>query len=147
MLMIWCLPMGRATRLESFKAPTRSATSIASSTRLTQRSLSCRSSVSSVWRRSSSGRRGTTKRLPMVLGRLTRKRPRGLPLRFDIELCASSSSFRSGDTVILPPNEVHQLINTGSAPLRLLAAFNMSPVRVELPDGIPIDLPCQSAGV
>jgi hypothetical protein len=49
--------------------------------------------------------------------------------------------------VTLPPNEVRQLINTGSAPLRLLAAFNMSPVRVELPDGTPIDLPWQSAGV
>jgi len=51
--------------------------------------------------------------------------------------------FRSGDTISLPPNEVHQLINTGSGPLRLIAAFNMSPVRVELPDGTPIQLPWQ----
>ncbi len=60
-------------------------------------------------------------------------------------LGGAESRFRSGDTVILPPNEVHQLINTGDAPLRLLAAFNMSPVRVELPDGTPIDLPWQGA--
>ena len=45
---------------------------------------------------------------------------------------------------MLPPNEVHQLINTGDGPLRMLAAFNMSPVRVELPDGTPLDLPWQT---
>ena len=54
------------------------------------------------------------------------------------------SRFCSGDTIVLPPNEVHQVINTGDAPLRLLAAFNMSPVRVELPDGTPLDLPWQA---
>jgi quercetin dioxygenase-like cupin family protein len=59
-------------------------------------------------------------------------------------LRGTESRFRGGDSVILPPNEVHQLINTGSGPLRLLAAFNMSPVKVELPDGTPIELPWQS---
>jgi len=59
-------------------------------------------------------------------------------------LRGAESRFRSGDTIVLPPNEVHQLINTGDGPLRLLAAFNMSPVRVELPDGTPLDLPWQT---
>lgn len=49
--------------------------------------------------------------------------------------------FRAGDTVLLPRNEVHQLLNTGSGPLRLIAAFAMAPVLVELPDGTPIALP------
>lgn len=58
----------------------------------------------------------------------------------------SERHFASGDTIVLPPNEVHQLINSGSRPLRLIAAFNMSPVRVELPDGTPLALPWQATG-
>ena len=50
-------------------------------------------------------------------------------------------TFGRGDTVILPVNELHQIVNTGSRPLRLLAAFGMAPVRVELPDGTPLALP------
>lgn len=57
----------------------------------------------------------------------------------------SESRFRMGDTVLLPRNEVHQLINSGSGPLRLIAAFAMAPVQVELPDGTPIELPWHQA--
>src|SRR5262245_26196321 len=35
-------------------------------------------------------------------------------------MAGTESRFRSGDTVILPRNVVHQLINTGNGPLRLL---------------------------
>ena len=49
--------------------------------------------------------------------------------------------FRAGDTLILPALEVHQIVNTGGAPLRVLAAFGMAPVRVALPDGTPVVLP------
>ncbi len=55
----------------------------------------------------------------------------------------TESRFRSGDTVLLPRNDVHQLINTGSGPLRLIAPFSMAPVQVELPDGTPSALPWQ----
>jgi len=54
--------------------------------------------------------------------------------------------FRAGDTVIIPRNELHQIFNTGEAPLRLLAAFGMAPVRAVFPDGSPIELPWQRAG-
>jgi len=51
--------------------------------------------------------------------------------------------FRAGDTIIVPPNAPHQLINTGSGPLRTLGIFSVGRVRVEFPDGTPIDLPWQ----
>ena len=52
-------------------------------------------------------------------------------------------SFRAGDTLIVPRNEVHQIINSGSATLQLLAALSQAPVAPELPDGTPIALPWQ----
>ena len=56
------------------------------------------------------------------------------------------TTFGRGDTVILPVNEVHQIVNNGSHPLRLVAAFGMAPVRVELPDGTPLALPWHAPG-
>ena len=50
-------------------------------------------------------------------------------------------AFAAGDTVVIPRNADHQILNTGDGPLTLIASFAMSPVRVELPDGTPLDLP------
>lgn len=58
-----------------------------------------------------------------------------------VTMAGESRTVRQGDTLILPANVLHQIINTGSAPLRTLAALAMSPVRVELPDGTPLALP------
>jgi mannose-6-phosphate isomerase-like protein (cupin superfamily) len=52
-------------------------------------------------------------------------------------------SFRAGDTLIVPRNEVHQIINTGSVPMQLLAALSAAPVAPQFPDGTPIELPWQ----
>lgn len=54
-----------------------------------------------------------------------------------LTLQGTQRRFQSGDTLILPPNEVHQIVNTGQRPLRLLGIFNMAPVRAELSDGTP----------
>ena len=62
-----------------------------------------------------------------------------------IAMDGSETAFRAGDTVVIPPNKPHQIFNTGTAPLRVVAAFSMAPVRVEFPDGTPIDLPWQQA--
>lgn len=51
--------------------------------------------------------------------------------------------FKAGDTLILPRNELHQILNTGAGVLQLLAAFSAAPVQVELPDGMPLALPWQ----
>src|SRR5262245_37299401 len=51
--------------------------------------------------------------------------------------------FRAGDTLIVPKNAVHQILNTGDAPLELLAAISTAIMHVELPDGTPLPLPWQ----
>ncbi len=58
-----------------------------------------------------------------------------------VRLEGQERTFHQGDTLIVPANVVHQIVNTGSEPLRTLAALAMSPVRVELPDGTPLALP------
>ena len=50
-------------------------------------------------------------------------------------------SFSAGDTIIVPPSAVHQILNTGDEDLVLLAVLSTSRVAAELPDGTPIDLP------
>jgi quercetin dioxygenase-like cupin family protein len=50
-------------------------------------------------------------------------------------------AVRAGDTIIVPPNAVHQILNTGDEPLVLVAALSTSKVVVKLPDGTPLDLP------
>jgi mannose-6-phosphate isomerase-like protein (cupin superfamily) len=53
-------------------------------------------------------------------------------------------AFGPDTTLVLPPNCPHQIVNTGSVPLKTLAAFSSSPVGTFLPDGSPIALPWQS---
>lgn len=47
-------------------------------------------------------------------------------------------------TIVVEPNAVHQLVNTGDAPLELIGIFSVSPVNVCLPDGSPLELPWAS---
>ncbi len=44
-------------------------------------------------------------------------------------------------TLIVAPNEVHQVCNTGGEDMFVVAALAMAPVRVETPEGEVIDLP------
>jgi quercetin dioxygenase-like cupin family protein len=50
-------------------------------------------------------------------------------------------AIRAGDTIIVPPNAVHQILNTSDEPLVLLAVLSTAKVVVKLPDGTPLDLP------
>jgi mannose-6-phosphate isomerase-like protein (cupin superfamily) len=49
--------------------------------------------------------------------------------------------FGPDTTLVLPPNRPHQIFNTGSVPMKTIAAFSSSPVGTFLPDGAPIALP------
>lgn len=49
--------------------------------------------------------------------------------------------FGANQTVIIPANQLHQLVNCGDAPILAVAAFGRSPVQVYLPDGQPLELP------
>jgi quercetin dioxygenase-like cupin family protein len=52
--------------------------------------------------------------------------------------------FSANQTVCIPRNALHQIVNTGDEPLAIVALFSRSPVEVCLPDGEPILLPWSS---
>jgi quercetin dioxygenase-like cupin family protein len=49
--------------------------------------------------------------------------------------------FGAGAIVVLPRDEVHQLLNVGASTLELMGMFGSSPVVTLLPDGQAIELP------
>jgi quercetin dioxygenase-like cupin family protein len=53
-------------------------------------------------------------------------------------------SFGAHQTVCIPRNALHQLVNAGRDPLHLVAVFSKTPVEVYLPDGQPVTLPWSS---
>ena len=55
------------------------------------------------------------------------------------------SDFGPQSTLHMPPDAVHQIINTSTEPMFLVAALGQAPVRVVTADGSPIPLPWQQA--
>jgi oxalate decarboxylase/phosphoglucose isomerase-like protein (cupin superfamily) len=55
-----------------------------------------------------------------------------------------TEQFAAGNTICIPRNAVHQILNTGDEPLRLVALFSATPVVPYLPDGSRIELPWMS---
>ncbi len=49
--------------------------------------------------------------------------------------------FKEDETLIIPPNVVHQICNGGNEDLYIMATLAMSPVKVETADGMPMPLP------
>lgn len=49
--------------------------------------------------------------------------------------------FAAGATLVLPADEVHQIVNTGTGALETLAVFGSTPVPTRLPDGVELALP------
>ena len=57
-------------------------------------------------------------------------------------LCEGRSfEFETNETLLIPPNAVHQIINTGKEDLNILATLSMSPVVVETAEGARLTLP------
>ena len=52
--------------------------------------------------------------------------------------------FGPNSTLIIPPDIVHQLVNSGSEEIRLIASFSSTPAKVFSPDGEELALPWQS---
>lgn len=57
---------------------------------------------------------------------------------------ARKQSFGPNQTVCIPRNALHQIVNTGDEPLAIVAVFSRSPVEVYLPDGEELSLPWSS---
>lgn len=62
----------------------------------------------------------------------------------ELHLNGRVQHFGPNSTIVLPANIEHQIVNSGSEPLRILAALSMTPVEVYLPDGSPLPLPWES---
>jgi len=52
--------------------------------------------------------------------------------------------FGPEQTIVLPAEVDHRIVNSGTEPLRTLAALAATPVGVILPDGTPFALPWES---
>ncbi len=51
--------------------------------------------------------------------------------------------FSANSTIIVPPDAVHQLVNSGAEEMFLIGALGATPVRVTTAEGEPIPLPWQ----
>ena len=49
--------------------------------------------------------------------------------------------FKADESVLIPPNRVHQIINTGTEDLKIMATLAMAPVKVETETGDAMPLP------
>ena len=61
-----------------------------------------------------------------------------------ISLKGKITEFGPNHTLIIPPEVVHQLINTGNEDIFLIAAFSSTPAKVFTADGKELPLPWQS---
>lgn len=61
-----------------------------------------------------------------------------------LTLEGKSTDFGSNTTLIVPPDAVHQLVNTGHDEMHLVAALGMAPVLVRTAEGQPLPLPWQA---
>lgn len=61
-----------------------------------------------------------------------------------ITLEGEVSDFQANSTLIVPPDAVHQLANTGNEDLVLIAALGTAPVRVRTATGDPLPVPWQA---
>jgi quercetin dioxygenase-like cupin family protein len=53
----------------------------------------------------------------------------------------TTTTFGPNTTLILEPDVVHQIVNTSDAPMKLVAALGMAPVRVKTGDGEALPVP------
>ncbi len=61
-----------------------------------------------------------------------------------LSLEGETSGFQENSTLIVPPDAVHQLTNTGNKDLVLVSALGAAPVRVRTATGDPLPVPWQA---
>lgn len=60
-----------------------------------------------------------------------------------ITMAGEEMAFGPNSTIIVPPDAVHQLVNSGAEEMHLLGVLGTTPVRVTTAEGEPIPLPWQ----
>lgn len=61
-----------------------------------------------------------------------------------VTIDGQDADFGPDTTLIVPPDVVHQIVNTGDEEMFLIAALGTAPVRVSTADGQPLPLPWQA---
>ena len=61
-----------------------------------------------------------------------------------ISIAEKIEKFAPNSTLIIPPDTVHQLVNSGTEEIILVASFSSTPAKVFTPDGEELVLPWQS---
>jgi quercetin dioxygenase-like cupin family protein len=61
-----------------------------------------------------------------------------------IHMPGGSHTFAAGTTLVIPPLEEHQLVNTGNTTMELVGIFSATPVGVFEPGGEVLNLPWSS---
>jgi mannose-6-phosphate isomerase-like protein (cupin superfamily) len=64
--------------------------------------------------------------------------------RGELRLGGSTQPFGPDNTLVIPRNADHQIVNTGDEPLQVIGIFATAPVEVFLPDGTSLALPWPS---
>lgn len=64
--------------------------------------------------------------------------------RGEVELAGTRHPFAAASVLVIPAHAWHQIMNTGSDPLEMVAVFAETPVAAYLPDGTPLALPWES---
>lgn len=62
-----------------------------------------------------------------------------------VSIEGKNTGFGPNTTLIIPPEEVHQVVNSGNEVVFLIAAFSSTPVRVFTPEGDEMPLPWQAS--
>jgi quercetin dioxygenase-like cupin family protein len=62
----------------------------------------------------------------------------------ELHLEGEVHQFGEETTLVVPPNAVHQILNTGDVSIELVGIFSATPVEVFLADGQAIELPWTS---
>ena len=64
----------------------------------------------------------------------------------EVTIDGATAAFGANTTLVVPPDAVHQLVNSGSEPLLLIAALGTAPVRVRTGEGAPLPVPWAAPG-
>ena len=59
-------------------------------------------------------------------------------------IAGKNTEFGPNTTLIIPPEVVHQIVNSGDDEMFLIAAFSSTPARVFAPEGEEMSLPWQA---
>ena len=61
--------------------------------------------------------------------------------RGELHVDGQVHAFHGGETLVLPRESMHQIVNTGDQALEIVGVFGGSPVNTYLPDGSVLPLP------